>query len=177
MMAFFNLLHRTKNLRFLVSFYIFECTCSVSFSNSSSLVCPLKTNIPWYFMLFVFSCFYPGGWYPALNHYWMPLTSKCLFVFSSLSWPPDRYVFSASSYWMSQSSVSSKQISVSTPLQLVVVVVQSVSRVRLFVTPWTAAHQASLSFTTSQSLLKLTSIALGRPSNYLILLLLLSLCG
>ena len=34
---------------------------------------------------------------------------------------------------------------------VVVVVVQSVSRVRLFATPWTAARQASLSFTISQS--------------------------
>ena len=34
--------------------------------------------------------------------------------------------------------------------------VQSLSRVRLFATPWTAAHQASLSITNSQSLLKLT---------------------
>ena len=38
------------------------------------------------------------------------------------------------------------------------VVVQSLSRVRLFVTPWTAEHQASLSFIISQSLLKLMSI-------------------
>ena len=38
------------------------------------------------------------------------------------------------------------------------VVVQLLSRVRLFVTPWTAAHQASLSFTIPQSLLKLMSI-------------------
>ena len=36
--------------------------------------------------------------------------------------------------------------------------VQSLSHVRLFVTPWTAAHQASLSITNSQSLLKLMSI-------------------
>ena len=36
-------------------------------------------------------------------------------------------------------------------------------------TPWTAAHQTSLSFTISQSLLKLTSIELVMPSNYLIL--------
>ena len=36
-------------------------------------------------------------------------------------------------------------------------VVQSLSHVRLFVTPWTTAHQASLSFTISQSLLKLRS--------------------
>ena len=48
-------------------------------------------------------------------------------------------------------------------------VVQSPSRVYLFVTPWTAAHQASLSFTISQSLLKLVSIELVIPSNHLIL--------
>ena len=36
--------------------------------------------------------------------------------------------------------------------------VQSLSRVQLFATPWTAAHQASLSITNSQSLLKLMSI-------------------
>ena len=39
-------------------------------------------------------------------------------------------------------------------------VVQSLSLVRLFVTPWTATHQASLSFTISYSLLKLMSIEL-----------------
>ena len=37
--------------------------------------------------------------------------------------------------------------------------VQSLSQVRLFATPWTAAHQASLSITVSRSLLKLMSIA------------------
>ena len=47
--------------------------------------------------------------------------------------------------------------------------VQSLSRVQLFVTPWTAAHQASLSITNSQSLPKLMSIELGMPSNHLIL--------
>ena len=50
-----------------------------------------------------------------------------------------------------------------------VVVVQSLSRVWLSVTPWTAAHQASLSLTISRSLLKLMSIELVRPSNHLIL--------
>ena len=49
------------------------------------------------------------------------------------------------------------------------VVVQSLSHVWLFVTLWTAAHQASLSFTISQSLLKLMSIASMMPSNHLIL--------
>ena len=47
--------------------------------------------------------------------------------------------------------------------------VQSLSRVRLFATPWTAAHQASLSIANSQSLLKLMSIELVMPSNHLIL--------
>ena len=40
------------------------------------------------------------------------------------------------------------------------------SHVRLFVTPWTAAHQTSLSITNSQSLLKLMSIELVMPSNH-----------
>ena len=47
--------------------------------------------------------------------------------------------------------------------------VQSLSCVRLFTTPWAAAHQASLSITNSQSLLKLMSIASVMPSNHLIL--------
>ena len=47
--------------------------------------------------------------------------------------------------------------------------VQSLSRVRLFVTPWIAAHQASLSITNSQSLLKLMPIESVRPSSHLIL--------
>ena len=47
--------------------------------------------------------------------------------------------------------------------------VQSLSRVRLFVTPWTAACQASLCITNSRSLPKPMSIELVMPSNYLIL--------
>ena len=43
------------------------------------------------------------------------------------------------------------------------------SRVRLFATPWTAAHEASLSFTISWSLLKLMSIESVLPSNHLVL--------
>ena len=57
--------------------------------------------------------------------------------------------------------------------------VQLLTRVRLFATPWTAAHQASLSITNSWSLLKLMSIESVMPSNHLIfchpLLLLLSI--
>ena len=47
-------------------------------------------------------------------------------------------------------------------------VVQSFSHVQLFVTSWTAAHRASLSFTISQSLLKLISIESVMTSNHLI---------
>ena len=47
--------------------------------------------------------------------------------------------------------------------------VHSLSRVWLFATSWTAARQASLSITNSQSLLKLMSIDLVMPSNYLTL--------
>ena len=52
--------------------------------------------------------------------------------------------------------------------------VQSLSHVRLFVIPWTAARQASLSSINSQSLLKLMSIESVMPSNHLILRDLLS---
>ena len=47
--------------------------------------------------------------------------------------------------------------------------VQSLSHIQLFVTPWTAAYQASLSITNSQSLLKLMSLESVMPSNHLIL--------
>ena len=47
--------------------------------------------------------------------------------------------------------------------------VQSLSSVWLFATPWTAAHQVSLSITNSQSLLKFMSIELVMPSNHLVL--------
>ena len=46
--------------------------------------------------------------------------------------------------------------------------VQSLSRVRFFATPWTAACQTSLSITNSQSLLKLMSIESVMPFNHLI---------
>ena len=50
-----------------------------------------------------------------------------------------------------------------------IIVAKLLSRVRLFVTPQTTAHQSSLSFTISQNLLKLMSIESVMPSKYLIL--------
>ena len=49
-----------------------------------------------------------------------------------------------------------------------VVAVQSLSRIQLFVIPWTEAHQALLSSTISKSLLKLVSIQSVMPFNHLI---------
>ena len=56
-----------------------------------------------------------------------------------------------------------------THVQFVYNSVQPLSHVRLFATPWTAAHRASLPITNSQSLLKLMSIESVMPSNHLIL--------
>ena len=47
--------------------------------------------------------------------------------------------------------------------------VQSLSHIRLFATPWIAAHQASLSITNARSSLKLKCIELVMPSSHLIL--------
>ena len=53
--------------------------------------------------------------------------------------------------------------------QVLFISVQLPSRIQLFATPWTEAHQASLSITNTQSLLKLTSIESVMSSNHLIL--------
>ena len=50
-----------------------------------------------------------------------------------------------------------------------IVFVQLLSHIQLFATPWTEAHQSSLSFTISQSLPKLMSVEPVMPSNHLIL--------
>ena len=52
---------------------------------------------------------------------------------------------------------------------IILLVIQSLNFIQLFVTPWTAACQVSLSFTISQSLLKLMSIESVMSSNHLIL--------
>ena len=54
-------------------------------------------------------------------------------------------------------------------ISLICLKYQSLSSVQLFATPWTASHQAFLSFSISQSLLRFTSIELVMPSNHLIL--------
>ena len=61
------------------------------------------------------------------------------------------------------------EISTTSDMQIQFSSVQSLSRVQLFVTPWIAARQASLSITNSRSSLKLTSIESVMPSSHLIL--------
>ena len=82
----------------------------------------------------------------ALDHGWL----HCALVLDSKSWCPGL----SCTEWNLIPGASS---------------VQLLRRVRLFATPWTAACQASLSISNSQSLLKLMFIELVMPSNHLIL--------
>ena len=84
-----------------------------------------------------------------LLYTYKPLNVKCMHACSSLSHvqlcnPMDCSPPSSSVYGILQARI--------------LVVVESLSHVQLFATPWTAAHQASLTFTISQRLLKLMSI-------------------
>ena len=88
------------------------------------------------------------------------LGAPCPHPHESLCLAPDSSLCSSGQFTQMTRKVSSKAQFSS---------VQSLSHVRLFVTPWTIAHQASLSITNSQSLCKLISIELVMPSNHLIL--------
>ena len=70
--------------------------------------------------------------------------------------------------WLKTARTYDSLLLVFSPLQQFISA-HSVSRVQLFATPWSAAHQASLSITNSQSLLKLMSIESVMPSNHLML--------
>ena len=59
---------------------------------------------------------------------------------------------------------------------MIVIVAQSLSLAQIFATPWTSAHQASLSFSISWSLLKLICIEPVMPSNHLIFVVPFSYC-
>ena len=105
-----------------------------------SILISLNSLIPQIFFL-ILKCWLAQGWLELLSIW--PVSVSLTF---SVGWSGS--VFS----WE--------------PLRLVV---QSLSHVWLFATPWTAAPQASLSFTISWSLLKLMSLESVMPSNHLIL--------
>ena len=77
--------------------------------------------------------------------------------------------FSRQEYSSRGAIVFSKHIAISSTKICLESSVQSLTRVQLFATPWTAACQTSLSITNSRSLLKLMSIESVMPSNHLIL--------
>ena len=90
-----------------------------------------------------------------------PVFFVCLFVlFFSINHPFSSF-FYCLFLWVLSFLKSSSTVQFSS--------VQSLSRVRLFAAPWTAARQASLSITNSWSLPKLMSIESVMPSNHLIL--------
>ena len=101
---------------------------------------------------------------------WDLMPSKSLrFIYSSEEGNPDYCLFSNTSRTVLHTCLSIlTSISVCN-CQVQFSSVQSLSRVRLFSTPWIAARQASLSITNSRSALQLTSIQLVMPSSHLIL--------
>ena len=84
----------------------------------------------------------------------------CSYVFTLISFP--KKILCLMFHWRSGAKKWVRGI-------VIVVVVQSLSRVQLFVTPWIAVCQVSLSLPVSQSLLKLMSIELVMPSNHFVL--------
>ena len=112
-------------------------------------------------------CRMPGHLFP----FYLPWSDEtrshdlCLFVCLSLilGFKP---AFSLSFFTLIKRFFSSSLLSAIRVVQFSSV--QSLSHVRLFVTPWTEARQASLSFTNSQRLLNLMSIKSVMPSNHLI---------
>ena len=81
----------------------------------------------------------------------------------------DEYVKDMTEFGNYRVRANGRRVEEAAELCGVAAVVESLSPVRLLKTPWTAACQASLSFTISLSLLKLMSIESMMPSNHLIL--------
>ena len=100
-----------------------------------------------------------------------PLQYSCLETpMDGGAWWAAVYGVAKSRTWLSESTTTTTTLLASsslTPDEFSSVL--SLSRVRLFETPWTAAHYSSVSITNSQSLQKLMSIESVMPSNHLIL--------
>ena len=131
--------------------------------------CYLLSQFPPHFLFSLFSTDTSIHSNPLLH----PITSNLLpktvcstFLLSFRLWCIQRIL---NICWMPNTFLGTKDSEMNTYQSLVISSVQSLSRVWLFVTPWTAARQASLSITNSWSLLKLMSIELVMPSNHLIL--------
>ena len=117
------------------------------------------------------------GWWSGGRYYTLLCTSVCVWHFllkslttisiSSWNLPSVPQAYSSSCLWHSYLCILQYLKPDANPK--IVVFIQLFSHVWLFLTPWTAAHQASLFFAISRSLLKLMSIESVMPSNHLIL--------
>ena len=170
-----------------IFFYYFICLCS---SQSCSILCgPMDCSPLGSFAHEIFQArilewgdiSYSRGSSPS--RYWTRVS--CIasrFFTTSATWEAPFYLFSICLYLHPVPKHCRAALSIFTLCRLLsyvwkyfvdwvinVVAVQSLSLVQLLATPWTAACQAFLSFTISQSLLKFTSIESVMPSNHLIL--------
>ena len=103
--------------------------------------------------------------YTSINHFSIMCTCK----YNRYYWYTSRVEVSFIMEILICSKVCEMKCIVSIKTLFVSQLVQSLSRVWLFATLWTAVHQASQSITNSQRLSKFTSIALVMPFNYLII--------
>ena len=108
-----------------------------------------------------------------ISRNWKPMQHSLIWLLFSLHWPLGYSLLSFYSWsglqfpaWGFPTQGPNLHLPLSPTL---LSSVQPLSRVWLFATPWTAAHQASLSITNSQSLLKLMSTESVMPSNHLFL--------
>ena len=156
---------------FFATLWTAACQASLSFTISHSLlklmsiesVMPSSHLILCCTLLLLFSIFPSIKVYPnelALHIRWPKYWSFSFSIIPSKEIPG---LISFRTDWLDLLAVQR------TRYQYIIVDFQSLSRVQLFAMPWTAACQASLSFTIFQSLLKFTSIELEMSSNHLIL--------
>ena len=108
-----------------------------------------------------------------VRHNWATNTFTFFFLLFSIEWIPGSkmtgYMFGVCFIYYETSSCLSNLLCHFIFPSAALSSIQSLSRVWLFVTPWTAACQASLSIINSQSLLKLISIESVMPSTHIIL--------
>ena len=105
----------------------------------------------------------------SFNHTKVFVTAGEAFACLVLFWKISVFPLTEHLYSIKHLFLNIFHISLLYPITHLFVVVQSLSHVRLFATPWTAAWQVSLSTTNSWSLLKFMSIELVMPSTHLIL--------
>ena len=134
-------MNNTRNDRFsLLNFFMSRC---------GRLYFPVMASINTSHMHFLHDDFDTAHWKLGSTF----LLWVKLFLQKFICWGPDLQYFRTCLYL----EIGPRGCQVQMKSLGVTLVVQSLSRVRLFVTPWTAARLASLSFTISQSLLKLLS--------------------